>query len=55
MQLIESNLAGYQCEERVVTSHADASTRVVACAALTQDDVAWDHGLAAEFLNAEAL
>lgn len=54
MQLIECNATGYQCEERVVTTYSDASTWVVACAALAHDDVAWNNCFATEFLNTEA-
>jgi hypothetical protein len=41
-------------EDRVILAHAHALARPPLGAALTHDDVARDHGLAAEFLHAKA-
>lgn len=50
-----ADFAGLQGEERVVLAHANVHARVDAGAALTNDDVAGNDGLAAEDLYSAAL
>ena len=51
---VELHRAVDQREQRVVAAHADIGARVELGAALAHDDVAGDHDLAAELLDAEA-
>ncbi|CUX35255.1 hypothetical protein AGR5A_Cc70242 [Agrobacterium genomosp. 5 str. CFBP 6626] len=44
-----------QCENRVVLADADIGARMPLRAALTQNNVAWNDGFAAELLYAKAL
>jgi hypothetical protein len=53
--LVEEHAAIDESEERVVTTATDAKARMHFGAALADDDVSGDHGLAAEFFHAEAL
>src|SRR5512137_2130219 len=53
--LIESHAAIGERENRMVAADAHALAGVELGAALADDDVAGDDGLAAEFLHAEAL
>lgn len=52
---VEHDAAVDEGEDGVVTADADAGTGVEFRAALADEDVAGDDGLAAEFLHAEAL
>lgn len=52
---VKHDLAIDQREKRVITAATDAEARMHFGAALADDDVAGDDGLAAEFLHAEAL
>src|SRR5690606_24035521 len=52
---LEGHDAGHQREERVVPAHADALARVDLRAELADEDVAGDHPLAAELLDAAPL
>ena len=49
----ELHAAVGQREQGVILAHADIDAGVPFRAALTNDDVAWNHGLIAEFFNAE--
>ena len=51
---VESHFAIHKGEERVIAADADAEARMHLGAALTDDDVASNHGLTAEFFDAEA-
>ena len=55
MLLIELYFAVGEGEEGEISSATDVVTRVVLCAALTQDDVARHYCLTAKFLHAESL
>ena len=55
MLLIELYFAVGEGEEGEISSATDVVTRVVLCAALTQDDVAGHYCLPAKFLHAESL
>ena len=52
---VEEHAAVDEGENRVVTAHTDTLTGVELGAALADDDVTGDDGLAAELLNAETL
>src|SRR3546814_10201435 len=52
---VEYHAAFAQREQRMVLAHADIAARIDAGAALANDDVAADHFLTAELLNAKAL
>jgi hypothetical protein len=44
-----------RCKQGVIPAHVHTYTCMVAGAALTHDDVAWDYDFATKFLDAEAL
>lgn len=52
---VEVNATLNEGEDREVTTHADIETRVPLGATLTDDDVAGDDDLIAEFFDAETL
>src|SRR3954452_20072502 len=52
--VLKFHIAGFEREQRVVAPHPDALARVKLAAALPHDDVAGNHDLAAELLDAEA-
>src|SRR5205085_3360716 len=51
--LAELHGAAFKRENRVIAAHADAIAGMKLCAALAHDDVARQHDLATEFLDAE--
>ena len=51
--LVKQHAAVAECEQRVVAAHADIDACRPAGSALTNDDVAGDDCLAAEFFHAE--
>ena len=55
MLLIELYFAVGEGEEGEISSATNVATRMVFCAALTQDDVAGHYCLTAKFLHAESL
>ncbi len=52
---VETNMTFHQRENRVIVADSDIPARMIFGATLADDDVAGDHMLAAELLDAPAL